>query len=328
MKYHSDILDICGFDREKITKLLAKKGVDISTTTKSIQSNSSTPEIKNLPEWATYCAPIKRFTVHQLVLMLCGYSPYYNQWLHDEDGPVYDAIKAAVQHAIDDGELTPTGKTNGDDTFAVDDLRAWVQTTGYCWPLPMVPTRQSTPAPAADSALLEKVQQLEAQNADLLQQVAALEHKLEQATVAAPSTDMLIQKLQDSEQQRVEFQHKVDRLQVLVKDSSNQMAKLTELTVAVGRLQAENTNAATEIKKLKSEIGSGKGLATWRKLAIGMAVGGYGYNAKSSRSDTSSRIAGDLASAGISIDADTVRNRLKEAAIEYLPTSTLKQTKP
>lgn len=50
MKYHSDILDICGFDREKITKLLAKKGVDISTTTKSIQSNSSTPEIKNLPE--------------------------------------------------------------------------------------------------------------------------------------------------------------------------------------------------------------------------------------------------------------------------------------
>lgn len=68
-----------------------------------------------------------------------------------------------------------------------DDLVAWLKSRGlrsgfFFSDDHHVPACQSTPAPAADSALLEKVQQLEAQNAVLMQQVAALERQLEQAS--------------------------------------------------------------------------------------------------------------------------------------------------
>jgi hypothetical protein len=53
-------------------------------------------------------------------------------------------------------------------------------------------------------------------------------------------------------------------------------------------------------------------------LVIGMAVGGYGYDPKASRSPQPSEIAGDLARCGVSLDVDTIRKWLKEAA-ELLP---------
>lgn len=54
------------------------------------------------------------------------------------------------------------------------------------------------------------------------------------------------------------------------------------------------------------------------KLVIGMAVGGYGYDSTARRSEQTTAIADDLAQAGISLDADTVRKWLREAA-ELLP---------
>jgi hypothetical protein len=54
------------------------------------------------------------------------------------------------------------------------------------------------------------------------------------------------------------------------------------------------------------------------KLVIGMAVCGYGYDPSESRSPQPSAIASDLAKCGVSLDVDTIRKWLKEAA-EFLP---------
>ena len=54
------------------------------------------------------------------------------------------------------------------------------------------------------------------------------------------------------------------------------------------------------------------------KLVIGMAVVAYVYDPKAVRSDKTTEIADDLASAGVPLDVDTVRKWLREAA-ELLP---------
>lgn len=140
-------------------------------------------EQPEFPEWTLYCHGIKRFTADEATSMLCGLNPM-SDYLPSEYQYEYMAINAAIHHAIEDEDLIPTGKKGrGDqDTFDREELRAWAKSVGYGWPLPPLPNRQSTPAPAADGALLEKVQQLEAQNAALVQQVAALERQLEQAS--------------------------------------------------------------------------------------------------------------------------------------------------
>jgi hypothetical protein len=58
---------------------------------------------------------------------------------------------------------------------------------------------------------------------------------------------------------------------------------------------------------------------TLLKLVIGMAIKGYGYDSKALKSDQTKVIADDLASLGISMDTDTVRKYLKEAASTVLP---------
>ena len=57
------------------------------------------------------------------------------------------------------------------------------------------------------------------------------------------------------------------------------------------------------------------------KLIIGMAMGGYGYDPKASRSAAAREIADDLHRVGLSLEPDTVRKWLKEAA-ELLPGET------
>lgn len=55
------------------------------------------------------------------------------------------------------------------------------------------------------------------------------------------------------------------------------------------------------------------------RLVIGMAIGGYAYDPKASRSDVPGLIAGDLMEQGISMTDDTVRKWLKEASANVLP---------
>ena len=65
----------------------------------------------------------------------------------------------------------------------------------------------------------------------------------------------------------------------------------------------------------KSTSGTTKINETLSKLVIAMAKGAYGYNPKIA-SDAVSKIATDLDAIGYPIDKDTIRNRLKQAAID------------
>lgn len=56
------------------------------------------------------------------------------------------------------------------------------------------------------------------------------------------------------------------------------------------------------------------------KLVIGMAVGGYGFDPKASRSPIPAQIASDLQTRGLSMTDDTIRKYLREGA-ELLPPS-------
>jgi hypothetical protein len=58
---------------------------------------------------------------------------------------------------------------------------------------------------------------------------------------------------------------------------------------------------------------------TLLKLVIGMAVNGYAHDPSASKSTAPKEIADDLAQLGISMDSDTVRKYLKEAANTVLP---------
>ncbi|MCB1782855.1 MAG: hypothetical protein KDI13_02575 [Alphaproteobacteria bacterium] len=57
------------------------------------------------------------------------------------------------------------------------------------------------------------------------------------------------------------------------------------------------------------------------KMIIGMAIGGYSYDPKASKSPTAKEISDDLLRQGISVSDDTIRKWLKEAA-EILPPDT------
>lgn len=91
-------------------------------------------------------------------------------------------------------------------------------------------------------------------------------------------------------------------------------------------LLAEHEAALKEIKRLKehtAEPPQEKALPTKErqtalKLIIGMAVEQYGYEPSQSRNDAIGNIVSDLHSLGISLDPDTVRKWLKEAA-DLLP---------
>lgn len=58
---------------------------------------------------------------------------------------------------------------------------------------------------------------------------------------------------------------------------------------------------------------------TLLKLVIGMAVAGYTHDPSASKSPVPKEIADDLAKLGISVDPDTVRKYLREAAATVLP---------
>ena len=78
-----------------------------------------------------------------------------------------------------------------------------------------------------------------------------------------------------------------------------------------------------ELEELRSTQEKKKDLSTRerstvKRLIIGMAIKGYGYNPKADRNSATKEIANDLEYLGIFLDVDTVRKWLKESA-EELP---------
>ena len=83
-------------------------------------------------------------------------------------------------------------------------------------------------------------------------------------------------------------------------------------------LAAERDELREEVKRLKEEAARNKPLLTreretYQKIILGMAIEQYGFNPTAGRSDIPRQIADDLATFGISVSDDTVRQKLKDA---------------
>jgi hypothetical protein len=88
-------------------------------------------------------------------------------------------------------------------------------------------------------------------------------------------------------------------------------AKIAALEAEIDALQSRSASGAEQA------IGA-RERDSLLKLVIGMAVAGYVYDPKATRSDKPTEIAGDLERAGVPLDVDTIRKWLRQAA-ELLP---------
>jgi hypothetical protein len=104
------------------------------------------------------------------------------------------------------------------------------------------------------------------------------------------------------------------------REASDLIAKLNgDMNTLAGQVQAAvlSRSAAKSTKGVDPREAE-----SLRKLCIGMAVAGYGYDPQAARSDKISDIVGDLERLDIALDADTVRKHLKMGA-DLLPPEAL-----
>ena len=83
-------------------------------------------------------------------------------------------------------------------------------------------------------------------------------------------------------------------------------------------LASKRDELREEVKRLKEEAAREKPLSTreretYQKIILGMAIEQYGFNPTAGRSPIPKQIADDLATFGISVSDDTVRQKLKDA---------------
>ncbi len=118
--------------------------------------------------------------------------------------------------------------------------------------------------------------------------------------------------------ERQELADDVDELRKAITERDNSISQLREcqhfLEIAHG--EAESDNYIRPDKPLHT-----KERESLVKMAIGLAVGGYGYDPAQKRSPVINEIMDDMAEAGILLCVDTLRKFLRAGA-EFLPSAT------
>jgi gas vesicle protein len=95
---------------------------------------------------------------------------------------------------------------------------------------------------------------------------------------------------------------------------------IAELNEKIAELQA-NTDRPPVVAK---DVLNPKSRLSLLKLVLGMAIDGYGFDPRESKSPFAKETVDRLAALGITIDEDTVRRWLREAAEEVTHTSPIK----
>lgn len=88
---------------------------------------------------------------------------------------------------------------------------------------------------------------------------------------------------------------------------------IADMSITIEGLRAHVADLEQTLNAKPERSLSAKERESLLKLVIGMAVKGYGYDPRASRSSTAKEIAGDLALQDIPLDEDTVRKYLAEA---------------
>lgn len=241
---------------------------------------------KELPSWAWDCRAIRRYTQSQAARVLVGTDPMNEAWQGDDWQRDIDRAHIALSQALEDQLIVPVD-ASGEPIFNAADLRLWAISHGYEWPIPEIQP-SAGPAPALSSS-------------------------------ASVASDDILKRLQDSERARHELQAEVDKLKAEAAQVKQQTELLAKQAALIGKLENDFALAQDEIRELKNEIGQGKALSTWQKIAVGLAVKHYDFQLGTGRSSTAADISAALASVKITVTAETVRNSLKAAAEAHLP---------
>ncbi len=161
--------DEYGFDRGRLLKFLSALGINSATTDFYINESE---KIDATPEWAKSCRAIKRLTLEQASRVLLKIDPVDTQWLGDDLYREFKRVFTSLLQAVEDGDLNQVGEDeNRNKLFRAQDLRTWAESVGLEW---CIPSDALTTA-VTDSATLDRLRQLEAENARLVEQVANLE---------------------------------------------------------------------------------------------------------------------------------------------------------
>ncbi len=186
MKYPSELssdYDNYGFDRSELIKFLAAEGIHIS----EVPNAAPAAEKPEVPEWAKLSKAIKQFTLGEAADILIGIDPWHQGWRGDDGEREFGRACAALERAVWHGDLRPVSTDDhGHKSFHAQDLREWAESVGLEWCIPpTVPATAVTPIGTADDATLDRLRQLEAENARLTEQVAELQRQLQEAATAA-----------------------------------------------------------------------------------------------------------------------------------------------
>ena len=165
--------DEYGFIRSELIQFISNKGIRISE-----KSDVA-------PEWAKLLKAVQRFTLDQAASVLVGLDPMDQQWPgHDGQRELEKAFTALAQ-AAEDGYLLPTSNDKYDrPLFRAQDLRAWAASAGLEWCIPPLYKPAADSRTATNPEAAERLRQLEADNARLVEQVAELQRQLQEATAA------------------------------------------------------------------------------------------------------------------------------------------------
>ena len=141
---------------------------------------------------------------------------------------------------------------------------------------------------------------------------------------------ILQEELHDEEAAELRAKHRSERAEFMKKEADKPrkeryfpaggLPKDAVLVVRTHALMAlqQVASAADAPVRSATELGA-RETNTLFKLLIGMAMAGYKYSPKASRSEVPAEIASDLAKLGIGVTDDTVRKWLKHAAATVLP---------
>lgn len=270
MTFHSDYYTY-GFKTAEIAVFLSQHGIHIAG------DDSSITYFEQIPNWAIKYQGLKSFTLGAAAEIMTGADPSYSGYLSDDGQAEYFVAMQLLEQAIEDGTLQTGKDINGNTTIFNSEIRNFCKSVGRVWCIPTLGPVQSE---ATDADLLNSLQEVQREKAELTQRLAVM-------------------------------QGQYDEREVLKQ-------KASALTKTVARLEGEKATLQLELKGFRADALVGKNKSTLLTLVGGLAMAGCGMDIHSSRLNGMNEMISDLAIKGVSIKDDTLRLHLKAAA-ELIP---------